>query len=482
MICRNIKRGLFVLLIGCLLLAPLKAFAQYCSDINLMPYMQKVRDQGPTATCYAFSAAYLLDYFYGEKFRPDPLFFSAFDIAIQYGFSEVGTEKMAWERLFDPHWKREQVSGLKGGDPAQALHVSELKNYCLEKKFPDSLRSTMTTFYNLAEYISIYFGFRMPDALQRARNPKSRIERQKSLELLRKGLSSAIANLEDPSKNAELEQKLIDRCVQKYILQGSLQSRISGCTAVTKTLLIQFKRFFKEMDPKIVTNAIDSIVLRVGSMESYLFSPPDASGFSWMKWTEAFRGLQFRWDMISSSIPTAALMAGMVDAMCAPRIVPRKSLVQWVGQEDKRRRSKAESFINKRLAEGWPVAVGYYVGGGLFHIKTWDGDKNNTYQHASVIVGRKRFEGRCNYLLLNTHGPDWTPPPGGAARKVISKGDPTRTLGGLFFVDSKLLLDSVTETVSLVGSGLLNGESTDGLQSSYGTGAEGSGSGGPQSY
>ena len=75
-------------------------------------------------------------------------------------------------------------------------------------------------------------------------------------------------------------------------------------------------------------------------------------------------------------------------------------------------------------------------------------------RHASVVVGRKEFAGRCHYLIKNSWGAQWTP--GNINNRAPSLLKELRTgkkqvVGGYFWFNSDEFMESTGDTRRLFG-------------------------------
>jgi hypothetical protein len=443
-----------------------------CKDVNLWPQMWKVRDQGNTGTCYAHAAAYAVDYAFGKKFRPnDPWRVSAFDLAIRAGIL-LRIRSGLRPVQFDPSVGiANYLPGIDGGSGKLAIHAGIEGGFCDYKKLANDNPIKMT---DIALLSNTLFNAFNPDKKwheysKYLRTAKTFAERQKLInslaDIYRPIIAAGHLNT-DTGVSTLVAEKLTNQCSNYLIKAGVEQSSAQNkCNMIVIGSLNYYKFIFKDASEKELYEVMKLLLSR--SNHNYLlFNSKETLT------NKAIRDmLEKQYSVTGSNINIishkvdlflqypyyADLVSGMLETRCQQRLKPistnliNKGFVRTLCKptDIKDRCDEIYKINNKYFAKhidsqldiSYPVVVDYKSSGilrsdNVINTRQLNGD------HSSTVIGRKFFNGKCHYLVLNTYGDTWQP----NDKKYIGvygvKNGNTK-VGGMFYVESDKLVQHI---------------------------------------
>ena len=447
---QHMQTILKIILISFLLgIVSAQTYAEDQPDINLMPYMWKVRNQGPTGTCYAFSAAYLADFLYGSKYRSSPLHVSAYDIALQYGVIDALSSDFDKKRFIP--WTS-YAPGMNGGQTFSALEsIKDVGGFCLEDRFPDNSRSHLSYLYLLS--LSIFKLFQQDvnysQLINDLRDANTQAGQNAPLEKIFLGLIEGREQIKSENNRNKLVALLVTTCKQNYV-RSTRGNTAYVCQRMAEGLVTTFKEVFNTQSSEVLIEAMKNVLLeRNRSYNSFLESQ-DGTEYLSQDPHNKLGNINFSFNQLHTAQYLRPFIQGMEDIACSPRTPPpyglstSVSLINFIDRNPKEVDDIID-FINHKLAEGYPVAIGYHTLG-LFQSAfrdLYEGVTKENDGHASVIVGRTYVDHQQYFTVLNSWGANWYPSQqvGGTAIDVLANANDKNVIagraGGLFAISEE---------------------------------------------
>ena len=406
--------------------------AQSCSDINLVAELGAVRDQGSTATCYAFTAADLLGHFYRSQY---PLGFSPIAIAFWHGVHSD------WATIAPFPIS----AGLYGGGIESSIRHSygewnsddPSQNWrpglCRYERLPsDGTGDTPTDrFLSALDLMTGVFN-RVTARVRSDRNYLASSAGQSDVTQIQNYLNT-------PRAARELRHK--NWCLTNLTSAGFTPAECASFS----TLVVQIvdDGVFADRTREHITKVMYQFGRGIRRFSN--FTNKHLANDSW----GALLNLP--------SSQRLMLFGEYVRLACGSYVNPQPHYAEVLSRDDdsyntsSRWVAKAQAYIDYFLSHGTPVGIGYQANGLIVNYP------NNAWvPHGSVIVGRKSIDGECNYLVRNSMGSAWLPPKIGVSARQALEQDGVTPLAGYFYFPASKFREDVSDPTGRVRPRLLH--------------------------